>query len=251
MICKSCRSKTDDNDVYCLSCGIPLDKYKQQFNLKKIIKQTNDSAKSQKHTYFIYNIVLGILLTTSIIITKLSILTDNYVMNYIIQNILIILLVPFFMLQLVNIDNKHNVLLRNEVLKYYPRFFLFSFYTAIYFFFLKFLCEGFFISLPDPILNLVRLVLVLWGLAIILPVPMLLIKRNESVLSLIHKAFIAGKYLRWHQFSILMMLGTMSIVSCMMLFLFLPTNMRFNIHLLSIWYKKQEEYKLYDRNKDY
>ena len=253
MICKSCRKKVDDIDIYCLGCGFPLDRFKQQFSLKKIIKQTNDSTRNQTNTNFLYNVVLGVILAVVICVTSFKIISPSTIINYIVQNALIILIAPFFMLQLaiVKEDKKTDISI-SQTLRHYPRLLLFTFWVALYFFFLKFICEGFFISFADPILNLVRLVLVLWGLAIVFPVPMLIIRYEDTpVLKLILKGYIAGKYLRWHQFSLIVMLGTMSIVSCLFVFLFFPTNIRFTTHLMNIWYKKQEEFKLYDRKSDY
>ena len=251
MICKSCKKKVEDTDIYCLSCGLPLERYRQQFNLKKVIKQANDSAKNQNNTFFTFNVVLGIVLV-GVICWTLYIGSANKCVPYIVQNLLIIFIAPLFMLQFAAIpeDRKTEISLL-QTKKHYPRLLFFTFLVAFYFFFLKFICEGFFISLADPILNLVRLVLVLWGLAIAFPVPMLIIKRDEPVIKLIYRGYIAGKYLRWHQFSLCVMMGAMSMISCVFLFLFLPTNMRFNSHLLNVWYKKQEEFKLYDRKSDY
>ena len=251
MICKSCKKKVEDIDIYCLSCGLPLDRYRQQFCLKKAVKQANDSAKNQSNTFFPFNVILGIVLVTVICLTTFM-SGANKAVSYLIQNILIIFIAPIFMLQLAAVpEDKKTEIKLSQTKKQYPRLLFFTFLVALYFFFLKFICEGFFISLADPILNLVRFVLILWGLAIVFPVPMLIIKKEESVIKLIQRGYIAGKYLRWHQFSLCVMLGILSIISCIFLFLFLPTNMRFNSHLLSIWYKKQEEFKLYDRKSDY
>jgi hypothetical protein len=114
--------------------------------------------------------------------------------------------------------------------KYYPKFLFFILLIVLYFAFLKLICQG------DPILNLVRLVLILWGLAIAFPVPMLIINREESVFQSVKKGYIAGKYLRWHQ------------INLIALSLF---NLPYLNDIFNVWYKKQEEFKLYERDNDY
>ena len=139
-----------------------------------------------------------------------------------------------------------------QLKRFYPQLLLFTFIMAIYFAFLKLICQG------DPILNIVRFILVLWGLAIAFPIPFLIFFYGNNqegnagnIITLFKKGYYAGKYLRWQQFALIFFCGILNIISVFLILIPLPETMNFMGNVMYIWYHKQEEFLLYDKEKDY
>ena len=261
MICKNCKKKLTTTDVYCQNCGIPADNFKSHFSILNLIKQANSNSKAQKSYFYFEIIVPAILILIAIYLANWKVINDNYVFNYCFLNIALVVLIPFMMLPMASLWRSGD---RRYVTKYYPQLVFFTFIVALYFAFLKIICQG------DPILNLVRLVLILWGLAIVLPVPFLIfldksvsaisdrhtsVSKNKlnpiTTIKIINKAYIAGKYLRWHQFALCFILVIINSLAAIPLLVLLPTSINFTANVLQLWHQKQEEFLLYNKDRDY
>jgi len=246
MICKLCKKKTIDTDIYCLTCGKATDSYKEQFRIKKTLQEAKVSAKSEGNNLIFYYIPIAVVLIALAYISSHDILTDSHWINYILFNVSAILIVPLLILPFcLVIREREDISGLKQAFAYYPKLLLFVALIALYFFALKIICQG------DPILNLVRLILVLWGIAIAFPVPFLIFTRNECVFKSIRRGYIAGKYLRWHQFGLSLILGVLLLASVLLLLIPLPVTMNFAGHLMYVWHKKQGEFQLHDKPKDY
>ena len=246
MVCKSCKKNITEIDIYCLSCGTPTENYKQHFSIKKTLQAAKAAAKADNVNLIFYYIPIALVLIVLVCITGYNVLSESYWLNYALLNISAIFIVPLLILPLSLVTKEKDDTPRlSQALKYYPKLLVFVALIALYFFALRTICQG------DPILNLVRLVLVLWGIAIAFPVPFLIFTRDEAVFKSIKRGYIAGKYLRWHQFGMSLVLGSLLLVSIPLALVPLPTVMNFTGHLMYIWHKKQDEFQLYDKQKGY
>ena len=250
MVCKSCKKKLSTIDIYCLSCGVPTEGYREQFRLKKIIGLAKEGCSLDKTNNIFYVISVALVMIAFVYIVENNFISESYWVNYISMNLFMVLFVPLLMLtfgagrrELEAGSLETGFIFAFK--KYYMKLVIFVFLVVFYFFILRVICQG------DPILNLVRLILVCWGIAIVFPVPFLIFSRDESVFCSIKKAYIAGKYLRWHQFSLSFVLAGMLLLSVLLVLVPLPYSMRFTGHLLRVWYNKQDEFQLYDKSKDY
>jgi hypothetical protein len=233
MICKSCKCKVDDIDIYCKACGKPTENGKKQFKVGHILKDaTKDTRPIMNGNIFAFIVIVILVLFGSVYLLNFHIQIQSEWIKYLVLNALLVVVLPLLILPLANVataDDSEKIHYR-----YYTRLLVLIGCMAIYFGILKIVCQG------DPILNLVRLVLVLWGLAIVFPVPFLIFTSEEPVFKLIRKAYIAGKYLRWHQFYLCMICGVRYLISY-----------RYVGKVMFCWYQKQEKFRLYDRMSDY
>ncbi len=252
MNCKVCKNKIEKLDVYCSTCGTALDHFKKFFSVKEILNTVNKKPKTEKDLPAKISIMVFILSIFPVFI--ISYISNNELffeglMNYAVSNILFIFFIPIslliFSLNYADSENKLNLNSFCKTFKNYPRYFLFILLTALYFVFLKIICQG------DPILNLVRLVLILWGLSIVLPMPVLMAFSNESVIKLIQKAYIAGKYTRWQQFFILIYLSILNFIAVIPFGIGLIYSLPYTVNVLQELNKRHNEYGLYDKHKDY
>ena len=241
MFCKNCKAKLTSIDIYCKGCGRPTESFKSQFKVFDVLRLASKQVSDATFSNNIYNIVVTLAIIWVVFIFSFNFLSLSYWTSYFLFNLAMVLLCPLLMIPLASVVEKEKKLQFN----FYPKLLLLTFFVAFYFFILRIVCQG------DPILNLVRLVMVLWGLAIAFPLFFLIFKRSEGFMVLLAKAYIAGKYLRWHQFCLCVILGLRLLASVILIFIPFSRSMNFTANVMYIWYQKQEEFELYDKNKDY
>ena len=260
MICRSCKKKLSEIDVYCEGCGLPTENFKEQFRVRKVIRQAYDSSKVDKESSMFSLIPVILAIVAFVYLIENRILTEMYWVNYILLNAFMVFMIPLVIRQVSGIRYQVSSI-KYQASGNYLKLVIFMSTMVLFFFFLKIICQG------DPILNLVRMVLVCWSIAIVFPVPVLIDTRDESVFKSINRAFISGKYLRWHQFYLCFVLAVLLIllislafallsgvplfIALLLLMLPLPTFLRFSGHLMWTWFEKQDEFQLYEKNKDY
>lgn len=131
-------------------------------------------------------------------------------------------------------------------LRYYPAYFLFVLVSLLFFLLLKIICTGFLLGLAtDPILHLVRLILVLYWLAVIMPVPFLIVRRGMNPLRAIRTAYKAGEETRWQQFYLLLFALLANIAGLVLIVIGLLVSLPFAYYLLERYYQRMEEYELF------
>ena len=238
--------------------------FKEQFRVRKVIQQAYDSCKADKENSMFNLIPVILAIVAFVYLIESNILTEMYWANYILLNAFMVFMVPLVIRQAVGVSQGASSGVSQGASQgsgTYLKLVIFMSMMVLYFFFLKIICQG------DPILNLVRMVLVCWSIAIVFPVPVLMVTRDESVFKSISRAYIAGKYLRWHQFCLCFVLAALLIllislafvllsgltlfIAILLLMLPLPVFLRFSGHLMWTWFEKQEEFQLYEKSADY
>jgi hypothetical protein len=243
MVCKGCKTKLAELTIYCEACGRPTESFREQFSVSTILtKAKTIPTKLINNSRWLISLL--VLICLCLIVFSLIELPICYWTRYILTNATCILFTPV-LLSLLRLSIAPNDNLR-ELLKHYPRLLLFTFLCAFYLFFIKMVCTAFSVMSYDPILNLVRLVLVLWGIAIVYPVPMLLFTRNDSVIRSMYRAYIAGKYTRWQQFYLSFLSAFRIVLSPIF-----PSNFLFVSRTMHIWLIQSEKFGLYEKNRDY
>ncbi|MCL2065043.1 MAG: hypothetical protein FWG98_11850 [Candidatus Cloacimonetes bacterium] len=278
MICNNCKKKLSPIDLYCINCGVPSEGYRQQFNIKTIIKESIENSKNQQSSNNFYYIGVTIVLLLIIYLTHFQVISSMFWFNYLFINISMIFLSPLLLMPLASIYTpvaplplkkdesksktanltEHKKL--SDTKRYYPQLVLFVLILVLYFAVLKLICQG------DPILNIVRFILVLWGLSIAFPVPFLIFSINnqkeenkekisqqncKNIFYLYKRGYYAGKYLRWHQLTLCLVCGILNLLSILLILVPLPATINFTGNVMYIWHKKQEQFSLYNKDKDY
>jgi len=236
MICKNCAGVMEQIDTYCAHCGTPNPLFQESFCVLDVLKEAQKESR-QAPNYFGYFFCVGVMCLLAIfILTNISF--GSEALHYCVLNVLYCLLIPLFIIPLSTLSQQQSLI---TAFRYYPKLVGVVFFFCLYLLFLKLICRG------DPILNIVRFILILWGLAIIFPIPFLVFHDPDSVVKIIIKAYRAGKYLRWHQFFLGLVLALLNCGGAILLLIYFPKSMMYTGRVMSLWYQKQHEYRLFNR----
>jgi hypothetical protein len=209
MKCKSCRKVLEDDAVWCPGCGAETGVIGERFSAKKNLKEDWARFKSTHCYPFAIFYVLALLAPAG----ALALFTSG---NYLLNNLVMLIWTPLLLIPFgmpVEADGL-RLTIRGWVsgLRLYPRYFAFVLMAVVYFFLLKVICTGkpLFFFAADPILHLVRLVMVLYGLAIVLPALPL---TEMSPFRALWTAYRGGADTRWQQFFLLFILFVINAVA--------------------------------------
>ena len=118
--------------------------------------------------------------------------------------------------------------------------------NIIYFALLKIICTGYSLNIAvDPILHIVRLIMVLYWIAIIVPTPILMIRKKMNPISAIILSIKAGKETRWQQFFIAVFIFILNIVGTALVGLGLLVTIPLSYVLLERYYLQMDEFELF------
>ncbi len=215
MRCIECKKDIDELAFYCTNCGTETTIIKDKLSAKQAIRETWAEIKKEKSKAYIFSIfyVLIILLPIS---AAAFLLRDKYfILNGVLTVLVPLALIPF------EFSNISEFKIGNYFanLKAYPKYLLFTFINIIYFFVIKIVCTGepVFSFVFDPILHLVRLVLVLYWIAVVLPVPFIMNRYNVNPFKAVYAAYKGGAETRWQHFFIAFIMFVYIIVSTLLL----------------------------------
>ena len=127
-----CGEKLSEHDIFCHSCGYPTNALSTELSARKSFTETWQIFKGIKSNSYMFAILMIIILGLSI---YLAILTSN---NYLYNNLVLLVMVPFLVLPMAGKEGftksflTVGTYLKN--LKYYPAFFLFVLINVLYFF---------------------------------------------------------------------------------------------------------------------
>ena len=215
MKCKECKKDMDDLAFFCTNCGTETTIIKDKLSAKQAIHETWSEIKKDKSKAYIFSIfyVLIILLPIS---AAAYMLRDKYfILNGTLTLLIPLAFIPFEFSGITDFSIGNYL----KSLKSYPKYLLFTLINIIYFFVIKIVCTGkpVFSFVFDPILHLVRLVLVLYWIAIIIPVPFIMNRYNINPFKAVYAAYKGGAETRWQQFFIATIMFTYLAVSALLL----------------------------------
>lgn len=239
LICARCESKLDSDQIYCLECGEPTSIFKNNLSALKTIRRVWDEYKESKDKHFAFAIFyfFALLLPLGIIIIYTR--TDYYLHNLILLFFLPLLFIPFS----IRIDKGKNKLTIGRYfanLKHYPRYLSFVFLNIVYFFLLKVITTS-----VDPILNLVRFIMVLYWISIVVPLPCFIADKKENIIKAWLSVYKGGKETRWQQFYIYIVLGILNMIGAFLLGVGLLITIPFSIAAIEEYYHEMDRNKLF------
>jgi len=250
MDCKKCKNKLDKNAIFCTTCGLETDSLKTGLSAKENFKQTWKMFKLEKHKYYsfasVYFFVAIIPLIAVILFTK-----DHYIWN----NLSLLFVIPLALVPFTFDYKSEQIFTANKYfrnLKHYPQLLLFTLVNILYLFAVKMICTGHleiegntvFYFITDPILHLVRFVLILYWFAIVAPMPFLIFQRKFNVLKALKVIYNAGKETRWQQFFTVLYTTFSLLTGALALVLGLLVAIPFSFVLLQNYYQRMEGYDL-------
>ncbi|MCF7910921.1 MAG: hypothetical protein K9M99_00205 [Candidatus Cloacimonetes bacterium] len=235
-----CNASLHPHQIYCHVCGHATPALKTDLAASQNFSSTWQEHKKE----YTRSLGLGLFITLAFII-PLAILTYIFRGNYWITNLVVLLLTPFI---LVPFAQKEDIAFSGYLsnLKYYPQFLVLVLIAELYFFALKVICTGFLLDIMvDPVLHIVRLIMVLYGIACALPVPVLMVEKNLNPLKAIIISIKAGHETRWQQFFISLQILIANLAGALCLLAGLLVSVPLSYKLIRNYYLHMVEYELF------
>ncbi|MDO9578823.1 MAG: hypothetical protein Q7J16_13150 [Candidatus Cloacimonadales bacterium] len=243
---KICNNQLAEHQIFCDKCGTSTKALSTGLSAKQNWKQTWQEFKEVKASYYAFAIFMVICVFSFI---GLSVVLGAHYFWY--NNLVLLLIAP---LALIPFSFESNFLAKPFTIKlffqhaqHYPKYFLFVLINIAWFIFLKILCTGAFLNIAtDPILHEVRLILVLYWIAIVLPVPILMIRRKMNPFKAIYLSYKAGTETRWQQFFVVFFLFLINLLGLALIGLGLLVTIPFSYIMIERYYLRMEEYELFE-----
>ncbi|MFC1898311.1 hypothetical protein ACFLYJ_01940 [Candidatus Cloacimonadota bacterium] len=243
---KVCNNQLADHQIFCDKCGTSTGVLSKDLSAKQNWKQAWNQFKPEKASYYAFSIFMIICIFSFI---GLSAVMGSQYFWY--NNLVLLFIVP---LALIPFSFESNFLTEPFTIKkffqyaqHYPKLFLFVLINIAFFIFLKILCTGAFLNIAtDPILHEVRLILVLYWIAIVLPAPILMIRKKMNPLKAIIVSYKAGSETRWQQFFVVFFLFCANLLGLALAGLGLLVTIPFTYIIIERYYLRMDEYELFD-----
>ncbi len=245
-VAQICNSVIDDHAIFCPFCGTPTEALSTSLSARKVFREQWNEQRQEGMKFTVTGIIL-MAVVLALIFSAFYLTVEMYY----ITNLVILFLVPFLLIPFTfNWENgKVEFSLNNYLarLKYYPVSWLFVLANLLYYFLLKVICTGYLLTVAtDPILHLVRLILSIYWLAVIFPVPFLLFKKKIPLFKAFKAAYIAGAETRWQHFHLLLFITLLNLVAIIPLGLGLIFTLPVSYRIMHRYYTNMDEYKLFD-----
>ncbi len=235
-----CNTDLHPHQIYCHVCGEPTPALKTDLSAAQNFSQSWQTHKNKYPQKF----GLGLLLTL-VVYFPIAIIVFLFRGNYWMTNLALLFIVP---LAMIPFAQKNDLTIKKflSCLKYYPHYWLFVLLAEIYFFILKVICTGYLLDIMvDPVLHIVRLIMVLYGIACVIPVPLLIGEKNRFVVVAIFDSIKAGHETRWQQFFIVVQVFVINVIGVVCLAAGLLFTLPLSYQIIRNYYLKMDEYELF------
>lgn len=200
MKCTNCQSRISDKSIFCPNCGTTTQLLTEDLNAKKNFIYCKGTFSMSANYLggilfaFFWAIFFAALFLQESFFWKILLLTP---------------LLPFCLIPLCTEKPlaETNLEISDFKISAYPKLFLLSVYNSLFFLILRAITSGI-----DPILNLVFLIMSLYWVSIILPVPYLIFSRDLAPHKAIWMAVKQIKESRWQQFFTLLYVLVVNII---------------------------------------
>lgn len=245
MRCKHCNTQINNSDIYCPKCRKKTQSIKENFLILNVFKESYAEVKNPQNYSFAFNLFFAAV--TFIFLTLLgfhyfSFSYANDWTRYFIENAIFLVFVPLllipFSIQNVVMEIGYGKELKGYIFKLLPKYYLFVLVNIIIFALYKFLCIG------DPVLRLMRVILVLWWLAVLVPIPVLLTKYKLNLYKITRLSLKGFEDLRWQMFWGYLLILASNIVMIIPLFLGYLRFGSLPYHAINKYVEKVEENKV-------
>ena len=249
LVCEKCLKDLQPNQLYCYECGQPTAVLSEELSAKKNWVETWGDYKQRKgenYPFAIFFIFIILIPQIFIILLPKLVFSSESTNTYLINNLIYLFTLPLIFIPFATplMAEKAKLTIRKyfQDLKHYPRMFLFVLINLVYFFLLKMITSS-----VDPILNLVRLIMVLYWLAIIVPYPHLLLRKKINPLQGLIIVYKVGKETRWQQFFTYIYLFVINILGLAALGIGLLVTIPYSIAVLERYYLQMDKLDLFEQ----
>ncbi len=235
-----CNADIHPHQIYCHICGEPTPVLKTYLSAFRNFKATWQIQQKE----YPQTLGLGLLLTLAVYI-PIAIIVILLWNNYWMTNLALLFVVP---LALLPFAQRNDLTVKNflSCLKYYPHYWFFVLLAELYLFILKVICTGYLLNIMvDPVLHIVRLIMVLYGIVCVITVPYLISEKGVFVVKAIFASIKAGHETRWQLFFTAVQIFVINILGAVCLLAGLLFTLPFSYLLIRNYYLQMMEYELF------
>ncbi|HQH50407.1 MAG TPA: hypothetical protein PLA08_03275 [Candidatus Cloacimonadota bacterium] len=233
MRCKKCNGNLAPHDLWCSSCGRQTPAVTSDLSAMASLARTWNSFKQYKGSNVpaaAISVIFGIIPMAVLIVLfhSFGLLdlaeitnTPKLLLNLLILSLSVGVFIPFILIpfQPVSKTDNYTIGLMNmkKAMSAYPGYLLFSLLSALYFVVIYLICFGFPQFGSDPILRLVWIVLVNYYFALVLPVPVLMERKQLSFWSAFRMSYKHFHVVRWNIYLLALVLIVLNMVGFLLL----------------------------------
>ncbi len=251
MRCQHCNEKLAVHDLWCAKCG----------KRTEVLSKHLSATKSLNETWNKYKAVRGVNFPTGIwaaLLGALPLIILVWLLNFglpqlpfwqyiLIHSVVWILFVPLLIVPFQAVtaidDNRIPVGSYFRSYKFHFRFLPLVFVSVVFYLAIFFVCQG------DPILNLVWLVLVLYWIPIVLPVPVLMYRYKVGSFKAIAMSYKHAGDVRWNTFLLAMILALANVIAAICLIVGLAVTIPFTWLAIRDYVDRLIEHELFEDRK--
>lgn len=237
LVCSRCNVSLDELQVFCYECGEPTGALRSGLSARQTIKKVweeHNEVKSKSYTFAIFYFF--------VLLVPLAVIIALTVHNYYLHNLSLLIFLPLLFIPFAmagDISGRFTIKGYFNNIKFYPRYFIFILINILYFFIVKVITDS-----VDPMLNIVRLILVLYWLAIVTPLPSLIGNSKIPFLKALKDIYRGSKETRWQQFFLLVFGALINIAGLALIGLGLLVTVPFTFKFIDAYYRQMLKYKL-------
>jgi len=247
MRCSHCNEKTASHDLWCVKCG----KYTEVISQDLSAKKSLNSSWNKYKTFRGSNLPAGILAAlTGMIPLCILIWLQNYTLlalptwqMVVLSNIVWLFFIPVMLVPFSAVCRKddYEIGVRDffASFKSYFKYFMLSLVSVLFYLIIFYLCKG------DPILNIVWLVLVVYWIAIVLPLPILMERYEINALKALKIAYKQAGDVRWNIFLMAIILVIANILATLLFVIGLAITLPFTWFAIRDYVDKLIEYEVF------
>jgi len=235
----TCDAELHPHQLFCHVCGEPTSALKTDLSAKENLKI---SWKEHKEKYS-ETFSIGLFLTLAVYL-PLIIISAIFWHNYWLTNLIMLFYVPLALIPFAMKDD-YSVGNYFKSLKFYPQYWFFVLIAITYLFLLKVICTGFLLDIMvDPVLHIVRLIMVLYGVSCAYAAPFLIAEKMNPIKAII-SSIKAGHETRWQLFFITVKITVINAIGALLLGIGLLYTLPFTYKTMRRYYIKMVEFELF------
>lgn len=257
MRCKHCNAKLAEHDIWCVNCGRQTSLPQTELSALASLKQTWSQfapVRSRSVPAAGLSILLGVIPVAALIwlfanYIELPATTGiQTVFSLLVKAIAFSIFVPFVLLgfKAAADTSGHDVGLSlfKRSLRSYPKYFMFSLVSALYYALIYVVCIGLPKFGSDPILRLVWIVLLNYWVAIALPALILMELRELGPLSALRLSYRHFHDLRWNIWLMGLILGALNLIAFALLLVGLVITIPFSWFVIRDYTRRLVDFEL-------
>jgi hypothetical protein len=241
MRCNHCNTRLANHDIWCLNCHRQSGLVKHELSALQSLKRTWDAfapSRGMNVPLAVPAIILGLipiailvwLLNTNLILSTGTAL--QLVLSLVIKSLVFSIFIPFVLIGFSAVSSQPGYQAGKAALplsfRSYPRYLMFSLMNCLYYVIIYLICFGFPGFGSDPILRLVWIVLVNYWIALVLPVPVLMERRELGFWEALKLSYRHFHVVRWNIYLMVLILFAINSIAGLLFILPLAITLPFS-----------------------